>query len=117
MATGKETRRRRQRLAGRRRLRHAGATQRDRRGTAMKTSQDRILTTPVGRLPRPRALRDILVIKDAGEPYDQDELARLVRQAVVDIVRRQVAVGVDIVNDGEMSKPAYSTYIADRLTG
>jgi 5-methyltetrahydropteroyltriglutamate--homocysteine methyltransferase len=83
----------------------------------MKTSQDRILTTHVGSLPRPSALRDILVKKDAGEPYDKDELARLARQAVVDIVRRQVAVGVDIVNDGEMSKPGYSTYIADRLTG
>jgi 5-methyltetrahydropteroyltriglutamate--homocysteine methyltransferase len=83
----------------------------------MKTSQDRILTTHVGSLPRPAALREILVKKDAGEAYDKNELARLVRQAVVDIVRRQVAVGVDIVNDGEMSKPGYSTYIADRLTG
>jgi 5-methyltetrahydropteroyltriglutamate--homocysteine methyltransferase len=83
----------------------------------MKTSQDRILTTHVGSLPRPPALREILLKKDGGEPYDKGELARLVRQAVVDIVRRQVAVGVDIVNDGEMSKPGYSTYIADRLTG
>ena len=83
----------------------------------MKLSTDRILTTHVGSLPRPPALRDLLVKKDQGEPYDKGELARLVRQAVVDIVRRQVAVGVDVVNDGEMSKPGYSTYIADRLTG
>jgi 5-methyltetrahydropteroyltriglutamate--homocysteine methyltransferase len=83
----------------------------------MKTSRDRILTTHVGSLPRPPALREILLKKDQGEPYDKAELARLGRQAVVDIVRRQVAVGVDIVNDGEMSKPGYSTYIADRLTG
>jgi 5-methyltetrahydropteroyltriglutamate--homocysteine methyltransferase len=83
----------------------------------MKTSQDRILTTHVGSLPRPPELREILVRKDQGEPYDRDALVRLVRQAVVDIVRRQAAVGVDIVNDGEMSKPGYSTYIADRLTG
>jgi 5-methyltetrahydropteroyltriglutamate--homocysteine methyltransferase len=83
----------------------------------MKTSQDRILTTHVGSLPRPPELRDILVKKDQGEPYDAGELARLVRQAVVDIVRRQASVRVDIVNDGEMSKPGYSTYIADRLTG
>src|SRR5215471_4239092 len=83
----------------------------------MKTSQDRILTTHVGSLPRPAALRDILVKKDTGEPYDKNDLARQVHQAVVDIVRHQVAVGVDIVNDGEMSKPGYSTYIADRLTG
>ena len=83
----------------------------------MKTSQDRILTTHVGSLPRPPELRQILVRKDQGEPYDKDTLDRLARQAVVDIVRRQVAVGVDIVNDGEMSKPGYSTYIADRLSG
>jgi 5-methyltetrahydropteroyltriglutamate--homocysteine methyltransferase len=83
----------------------------------MKTSQDRILTTHVGSLPRPPELRQILIDKDRGAPYDKDALARLVRQAVVDIVRRQAAVGIDIVNDGEMSKPGYSTYIADRLTG
>ena len=83
----------------------------------MKTSQDRILTTHVGSLPRPPELRQLLVRKDQGEPYDTDELARRARQAVVDIVRRQAAVGVDIVNDGEMSKPGYSTYVADRLSG
>jgi 5-methyltetrahydropteroyltriglutamate--homocysteine methyltransferase len=83
----------------------------------MKTSQDRILTTHVGSLPRPPAVRQMLVRKDQGEPVDKEELAGLVRQAVADIVRRQVAVGVDIVNDGEMSKPGYSTYIADRLSG
>ncbi|HEV2098989.1 MAG TPA: cobalamin-independent methionine synthase II family protein [Stellaceae bacterium] len=83
----------------------------------MKTSQDRILTTHVGSLPRPPELRQLLVRKDQGEAYDADNLARTVRQAVLDIVRRQAAVGVDVVNDGEMSKPGYSTYIADRLTG
>jgi len=83
----------------------------------MKTSQDRILTTHVGSLPRPPELKQLLVRKDQGEAYDQDELARLTHQAVLDIVRRQASVGVDVVNDGEMSKPGYSTYIADRLTG
>jgi 5-methyltetrahydropteroyltriglutamate--homocysteine methyltransferase len=83
----------------------------------MKTSRDRILTTHVGSLPRPPALRDLLVKKDQSQPYDKAELARLTKQAVADIVRRQAEVGVDIVDDGEMSKPGYSTYIADRLTG
>jgi 5-methyltetrahydropteroyltriglutamate--homocysteine methyltransferase len=83
----------------------------------MKTSQDRILTTHVGSLPRPPELRQLLVRKDQGETYDKAELDRLTRQAVADIVRRQADVGVDIVNDGEMSKPGYSTYIADRLSG
>ena len=86
-------------------------------GDTMKTSQDRILTTHVGSLPRPPQLRQILVQKDQGGAYDKAELDRLVREAVLDIVRRQAAVGIDVVNDGEMSKPGYSTYIADRLTG
>jgi 5-methyltetrahydropteroyltriglutamate--homocysteine methyltransferase len=83
----------------------------------MKTSQDRILTTHVGSLPRPPGLKQVLVRKDQGEAYDQAEFDGLVRQAVIDIVRRQAETGIDIVNDGEMSKPGYSTYIADRLSG
>ena len=83
----------------------------------MKTSQNRILTTHVGSLPRPPELKELLVHKDQGQTYDKAALARLTRQAVVDIVRRQVQTGIDIVIDGEMSKPGYSTYIADRLSG
>src|SRR5467141_96733 len=83
----------------------------------MKTSQDRILTTHVGRLPRPPELKELLVRKDQGEAYDTAALDRLTRQAVADIVRRQAETGIDIVNDGEMSKPGYSTYVADRLSG
>ena len=83
----------------------------------MRLSTNRILTTHVGSLPRPPELRQLLVQKDQGEPHDKAELDRLTRQAVVDIVRRQAEAGVDIVNDGEMSKPGYSTYIADRLSG
>src|SRR6201998_1605671 len=84
---------------------------------SMKTSQDRILTTHVGSLPRPPELRELLVRKDQSQPYDQAALDRLTRQAVIDIVRRQAQTGIDIVNDGEMSKPGYSTYVADRLSG
>ncbi len=83
----------------------------------MRTSQDRILTTHVGSLPRPPELRQLLVAKDKGEPYDRAELERQTRDAVLAIVRRQAATGVDIVNDGEMSKPGYSTYVVDRLSG
>src|SRR5216684_460059 len=83
----------------------------------MKTSQDRILTTHTGSLPRPPELRTVLVKKDQGEPYDKAELGRLTREAVIAIVRRQAEVGIDIINDGEMSKPGYSTYVADRLSG
>jgi 5-methyltetrahydropteroyltriglutamate--homocysteine methyltransferase len=83
----------------------------------METSRDRILTTHVGSLPRPQELRQLLVAKDKGEPYDKAALDRLTREAVLDIVHRQAATGIDIVNDGEMSKPGYSTYVADRLSG
>jgi 5-methyltetrahydropteroyltriglutamate--homocysteine methyltransferase len=83
----------------------------------MQTSQDRILTTHTGSLPRPPELRELLVKKDRGEPYDKSELERLTREAVVAIARRQAAAGIDIINDGEMSKPGYSTYVADRLSG
>ncbi|MGH7039428.1 MAG: cobalamin-independent methionine synthase II family protein [Stellaceae bacterium] len=83
----------------------------------MQTSRERILTTHVGSLPRPPELRALLVQKDRSQPYDQAALLRLTREAVAGIVRRQAAAGLDIVNDGEMSKPGYSTYVADRLSG
>ena len=83
----------------------------------MKLSTDRILTTHVGSLPRPDHLADGLLAREHGEPIDEAAFATEVRQAVHDIVRRQVAVGVDIVSDGEMGKIGYSTYIKDRCTG
>ena len=83
----------------------------------MKLSTDRILTTHVGSLPRPHALVELLVRKDHGEPYDHAEFTRRTRQAVADIVAHQVAVGIDVVSDGEASKVGYATYIKDRLTG
>jgi 5-methyltetrahydropteroyltriglutamate--homocysteine methyltransferase len=83
----------------------------------MKLSTDRILTTHVGSLPRPKALADILVRKDQGQPYDHAALDQAVREAVAAIVARQVATGIDVVSDGETSKIGYATYIKDRLTG
>jgi len=83
----------------------------------MKLSTDRILTTHVGSLPRPQALVDLLVKKDHNEPYDHAEFARQVTKAVADIVAHQVAVGIDVVSDGEASKVGYATYIHERLTG
>jgi 5-methyltetrahydropteroyltriglutamate--homocysteine methyltransferase len=83
----------------------------------MKISTDRILTTHVGSLPRPQALVDLLVKKDQEQPYDLAEFDRQVAQAVRDIVAQQVAIGIDVVSDGEASKIGYATYIKDRLTG
>ena len=83
----------------------------------MKLSTDRILTTHVGSLPRPQALVDLLVKKDQDQPYDHAEFDRQVTKAVADIVAHQVAIGIDVVSDGEASKVGYATYIKDRLTG
>jgi 5-methyltetrahydropteroyltriglutamate--homocysteine methyltransferase len=55
--------------------------------------------------------------KEEGLPIDRAALAELVRQAVADVVQKQVAAGIDLVNDGEMSKPSYATYVKDRLNG
>src|SRR5438067_493001 len=83
----------------------------------MRQSTDRILTTHTGSLPRPEALLPLLVAGNAAEPMDQTALEQQVRQAVADTVRKQREAGVDVVNDGEMGKISYSTYVSGRLTG
>ena len=83
----------------------------------MQRSTDRILTTHTGSLPRPPELATLLIAKETGESYDPSVLSTQIRHAVADVVRKQVASGLDIVNDGEMSKFFYATYIKDRLTG
>jgi len=80
-------------------------------------SADRILTTHVGSLPRPEALLALMHAKAKGETYDEAELAACLRQSVSDIVAKQAEVGVDVVSDGEFSKPSYATYVSERLTG
>ena len=83
----------------------------------MKTSTDRILTTHVGSLPRPRPLVDLLLARDRGEPYDAAELTKMVSTSVDAIIARQVDLGIDVVSDGETSKAGYGTYIKERLSG
>jgi 5-methyltetrahydropteroyltriglutamate--homocysteine methyltransferase len=83
----------------------------------MKLSADRILTTHVGSLPRSQALTEVLLKKERSEPYDPGEFDAIVRAAVIDIVKRQREVGIDIVSDGESAKIGYATYIKDRLAG
>src|SRR5579875_876309 len=83
----------------------------------MRSSADRILTTHVGSLPRPVDLHAMALAKRKGEAVDEGRYQGRVRQAVSDIVRRQAALGIDIVSDGEMSKPSFITYINDRLGG
>lgn len=83
----------------------------------MRHSTDRILTTHVGSLPRPHDLLDILKARLNGEPVDEMAFHDKLKQSVEDMVARQVEVSIDIVADGEMSKPGHAVYINDRLTG
>jgi 5-methyltetrahydropteroyltriglutamate--homocysteine methyltransferase len=83
----------------------------------MKRSSQRILTTHTGSLPRPDDLIALLRAKEAGEAYDATVLASQIKKSVAEVVQAQAAAGVDIVNDGEMGKPSYATYVKDRLAG
>ena len=83
----------------------------------MTRSTERFLTTHTGSLPRPDDLIRAMFAKEEGIPVDPAALAARIRSAVADVVRKQADSGIDIVNDGEMSKPSYATYIKDRLSG
>ncbi|MFZ2065186.1 MAG: cobalamin-independent methionine synthase II family protein [Xanthobacteraceae bacterium] len=83
----------------------------------MKTGEQRILTTHVGSLPRTEAVVRLLDAREGRTAYDVGEFDRAIRQAVLDIVRRQTEIGIDVVSDGETSKISYATYVHDRLSG
>jgi len=83
----------------------------------MKRSTERFLTTHTGSLPRPPDLIRMMYAKEEGVPVEPAALSQRVAEAVAEVVRKQAESGVDIVNDGEMSKPSYATYIKDRLSG
>jgi 5-methyltetrahydropteroyltriglutamate--homocysteine methyltransferase len=83
----------------------------------MRRSTDRILTTHVGSLPRSQAVTDVLFARERNAVSDAQTAASVIANAVTEVVRRQVQVGVDVVSDGEMSKISYATYIADRFAG
>src|SRR3954467_5607872 len=83
----------------------------------MKRSTDRILTTHTGSLPRPSEGFELMQAKNFGKPVDAHELQDRVRKGVHDIVKRQVDIGLDVVDDGEVGKPSYVHYIADRVSG
>jgi len=83
----------------------------------VQRSSERFLTTHTGSLPRPDDLVRMMFAKEEGVAVDGGALAARIASAVADIVARQAGAGVDIVNDGEMSKPSYATYVKDRLAG
>jgi 5-methyltetrahydropteroyltriglutamate--homocysteine methyltransferase len=78
----------------------------------MQRSTDRILTTHVGSLPRPPDLLEMLLEGRRGPTFEATA-----RRAVVDVVEQQAAIGLDIVNDGEIAKTDFSTYVTERLAG
>ena len=82
----------------------------------MKRGAERFLTTHTGSLPRPDDLIRTMFVREEGVPVNTRALqARVVASAVEKVVRTQVSARIDVVNDGEMSKPGYATYIKDRL--
>jgi 5-methyltetrahydropteroyltriglutamate--homocysteine methyltransferase len=82
----------------------------------VKRSQDRILTTHVGSLPRPQALLELGNYRK-GPPSDEQAYLQRQHEAVADIVRQQAAIGLDIVNDGEFGKESWAAYVLKRMTG
>jgi len=83
----------------------------------MKRSTERFLSTHTGSLPRPDDLVRMMFAKEEGVPVEGAALGRRIAAAVAEVVGKQAAAGIDIVNDGELSKPSYATYIKDRLAG
>lgn len=77
----------------------------------LQHSTDRILTTHVGSLPRPRDLLDLMKAKIAGLEYDREAYEKRVQGAVAECVCRQAEAGIDILTDGEQSKPGFFTYV------
>jgi 5-methyltetrahydropteroyltriglutamate--homocysteine methyltransferase len=83
----------------------------------MQRSTERFLCTHTGSLPRPDDLVRTMFAKEEGVPVDAAALAARIREAVAEVVALQRKAGIDIVNDGELSKPSYATYVKDRLDG
>ena len=83
----------------------------------IQQNTDHIQTTHIGSLPRPHNLLDLLKAKYAGQPYDESKLNSVLAREVAECVRKQVECGIEIVTDGEYSKPGFFTYIRERFDG
>jgi 5-methyltetrahydropteroyltriglutamate--homocysteine methyltransferase len=84
---------------------------------ALQQNTDHIQTTHIGSLPRPHNLLDLLKAKYAGQPYDESKLNSILAREVAECVRKQVECGIEIITDGEYSKPGFFTYIRERFDG
>lgn len=83
----------------------------------IQQNNGRIQTTHIGSLPRPHDLLDVMKLKYSGQPYDTATYDATLRRAVADSVTKQAECGIDIVTDGEFSKPGFFTYVRERLDG
>ncbi|MGB5080488.1 MAG: cobalamin-independent methionine synthase II family protein [Burkholderiales bacterium] len=83
----------------------------------MTTSRNRILTTHAGALPRSEDLRQMIIARFEGRPHDAGELAARLKNEVAEVVRKQLACGIDSVNDGEVGKTNFTNYVRERLSG
>src|SRR5436190_12880347 len=83
----------------------------------MIQSESRILTTHAGSLPRPDALTDLHVAKSRGERVDEGELAEAIETATGDVIDRQITAGLDVINNGEMGRESFFTYVRHRMAG
>ncbi|NNE83283.1 MAG: cobalamin-independent methionine synthase II family protein [Alphaproteobacteria bacterium] len=83
----------------------------------MKHSTDRILTTHTGSLPRPPDVVELLLAEEANRGAQADKLDAVVTDAIADVVQKQIAAGIDIINDGEQGRPDYTSHVKDRLSG
>lgn len=83
----------------------------------MKRSETRILTTHTGSLPRSPELQELLRSRLDPEAAEAEEFRTGVEEGVADVVAKQIAIGIDVINDGEQGRVQYATYVKDRLTG
>ena len=83
----------------------------------MKHSVDKILTTHAGSLPRPEDWLQMMLEREKGGKVDSAAYAQRNRQAVGDIVKKQLELGIDVIDDGEQGKPSFLTYVNERLGG
>ena len=83
----------------------------------MQKSQDRILVTHAGSLPRGEPLGSMLIDQEAGKPVETDMLKKAIEARVVHVLNKQVGVGIDEVNDGEQGRIGFQTYVAQRMSG
>jgi 5-methyltetrahydropteroyltriglutamate--homocysteine methyltransferase len=83
----------------------------------VQTSTDRILTTHTGSIARPDDLIELMRARENGQPYDREAFEARAKAAVEECVRRQVEVGLDVINDGEQRKSGFTTYLTERLAG